>query len=382
MINSKIALNLFTVLICFILTFSCKNHNKTFKNQNNAIDFQPILDSIYNSNKDCVGLMVHVESPEKKISWTGAIGVADTVTKIALQKDNPILIASNTKTYIAAAILRLVEDNKITLNDAVATLISQKSREVLEKEGYNLEEIKLKHLLSHTSGIFDYAGSGEFFDFIENKPNYRWTRDEQIKLATSAGEPLGEVGMVFSYSDTNYLLLSEIIETITQKHFFIALRELLSFEKLNLNTTWFSSLEDYPNHTKPLAHQYSSSERINSYSLDHSFDLYGGGGLAATTKDLAMFLHYLFSNKIFDNPETIKLMYGEMVPEKAQENNYFFGLSYTEFDGTGGLGHNGYWGSAVNYVPNLKTTIAVAVLERDQQSLLLDLNRSILEKLK
>lgn len=381
MVNSKTALIFFSVIFTFI-TLSCKNEIKASKQQISTIDFQPILDSIYNNNKNCIGLMVHIEAPNKRISWTGAVGVVDTVTKKALQKDNPILIASNTKTYMAAAILRLVEENKTTLNNPIAPLISQKSREVLEEHGYNLEAIKLKHLLSHTSGIFDYAGSGKFFEFIEKRPNYRWTRDEQIKLAVTSGKPLGEAGMVFSYSDTNYLLLSEIIETITRKNFFIALRELLSFKELHLNTTWFSTLEDYPKNVKPLAYQYSSSERVNSYTLDHSFDLYGGGGLAATPKDLALFLHNLFTNKIFKDPETLKKMYDESIPEKAQENNYFFGLSYIEFDKIKGLGHNGYWGTAVNYFPELNTTIAVAVLERDQDSLRLELNRSILNKLK
>ena len=220
------------LVILVLIVLGCKNRINITKNDTNEVVFQSVLDSIYKKNKNCIGLMVHVEAPDKNISWSGVIGVSDTINKEKLQINQPVLIASNTKTYVAAAILILVEQNKIRLNDAIEDYITKKSQLVLEKGGYKINNIKLKHLLSHTSGIFDYAGTDEYFERIIKNPKHRWTRDEQIDLAITLGKPLGNVGEVFAYADTNYLLLTEIIETITKKvfyHLIVVTRDRLNY---------------------------------------------------------------------------------------------------------------------------------------------------------
>ncbi|MDG1728289.1 MAG: serine hydrolase [Algibacter sp.] len=373
-----------SLFVCFILVglTSCKAKKQNGKVVSNDIIFQKILDSIYHQNEDCVGLMAHIEAPDKDISWNGAVGFSNKQTKSVLEKDQPVLIASNTKTYVAVAILRLVEQDKIELDSNIENYISPKSKRLLESHGYQLKDISVKHLLTHTSGIFDYAGSGDFFEFIKTQPNYRWTRDEQIQLAMSSGKPLGAPGDVFSYSDTNYLLSSEIIETLTGQDFYTAIRELLNFEGLNLDATWFSTLEEYPKNIKPLAYQYSTEEGVHSYSLDHSFDLFGGGGLAATTKDLAIFLYSVFNNKVFEKPNTLELLFTEVDTKQPKEWSYFLGISPVDFNDIKGFGHNGYWGTVVNHYPELNATISVFVLERDKRHLRVNVSRAYLEALK
>ena len=81
--------------------------------------FQFVLDSIYQTNKDAIGFMVHVESPDKDISWTSSVGLSGKNTTEKLHKNQPLLIASNTKTYISAAILKLVENRRIKLNQPI-----------------------------------------------------------------------------------------------------------------------------------------------------------------------------------------------------------------------------------------------------------------------
>ncbi len=372
---------LFVVSFTVVL-FGCKKEKKVVEIKSDNVIFQSILDSIYDKNQDCIGLLVHIAAPEKNISWSGAVGIADTINKLKLQENHPVLIASNTKTYVAAATLRLVEENKISLDTAIKDYISDTSRIALTKEGYDLSEIKLKHLLSHSSGIFDYAGTNEFFERIIKDPKHRWTRDEQIALALSLGEPLGVSGEVFSYSDTNYLLLTEIIETITEIPFYDALRDLIGYEKINITSTWFPTLEETPKKSIPLAHQYFSSSGLSSYNVDCSFDLFGGGGLASNMQDLAVFAQNLFSNNVFKNPYTTQIMYGNEVPKVARDNGYFFGLSSVDYNEFKGYGHGGFWGTAVNYFPELNATISVAVLERDKRVLRVDVNEAYLKLLK
>ncbi len=369
------------LLMLVILLLGCRD-SKPSSNmvQDKAEVFQTILDSIYDQNKEALGLMVHIESPDKNISWSGVAGTSDK-DGTQLKEDQPVLIASNTKTYVSVAILRLVEQSKLDLNQAIDTLIFDKTNKLLKAEGYDTSQIKIVQLLNHTSGIYDYAGTEEYMRLVKKDPKHRYSRNEQIQLAVSMGDPLGKAGEVFAYSDTNYLLLTEIIEDITKKPFYTSIRQLLNYDKLAMHATWFSTLEAYPKNLRPLAHQYWTSEGFDSYNIDHSFDLYGGGGIASTSKDLAMFCQSLFNNKIFDKPETLNLIYTKAEPNQPMEGDYYLGLSSVDFNGVKGYGHGGFWGTAVNYFPELNASIAVFVLDRDKRILRVDINKAMLKAL-
>jgi D-alanyl-D-alanine carboxypeptidase len=70
---------------------------------------QAVLDSVYRTDTTMVGLMLHVEAPDRSISWSGASGRSAKGGE-ALHPEAPFLIASNIKTYVSATILRLVEE--------------------------------------------------------------------------------------------------------------------------------------------------------------------------------------------------------------------------------------------------------------------------------
>ena len=120
---------------------------------------------------------------------------------------------------------------------------------MMSNVGYDLKEIKISHLLSHTSGINNYTESPIFKKKLEAEPKYRWTRFEQIEVAILQMDKVGKPGYQYEYSDTNYLLLTEIIEQITGIEFYRAIRQLLDFEKNGINSTWFEGLESAPNGT-------------------------------------------------------------------------------------------------------------------------------------
>ncbi len=83
--------------------------------------------------------------------------------------DQPVLIASNVKSYFSAVILRLQEEGKLNLQDPIEKHLSKKTAELFKNDGYDINEIKIKHLLSHISGIVDYVNT-DYFDFINKKP--------------------------------------------------------------------------------------------------------------------------------------------------------------------------------------------------------------------
>lgn len=336
---------------------------------------QSVIDEVFRQHPDSVGLMVHVEAPDQGISWSGAVGVADLEKKTPVNPKQPALIASNVKTYMSAAVLRLVEDGALKTDQPIAELISEKSAGLLRADGYDLKAIKVSHLLSHTSGLHDYIDEN-YLVFTQKNPRHRWTRDEQIALSVKIGEPLGDPGEVFRYADVNFLLLGEILERLTAKPFFTAIRDLIGYKKNDLDETWFFTLEEKPANALPLVHQYYTSMGFDSYEIDTSFDLYGAGGIAATTEDLALFSQSLFNGEIVENHEVLKQIFTSAETTDGTDHHYHFGLSSSEIEGFQAYGHGGFWGTVVQHIPKLNASIAVFVLERDKRILRKDILES------
>ena len=324
--------------------------------------FQSKIDSIYEKNKDAVGIIVHVEAPKQNLSWSYAKGVSDIKTNEVLKNQQPVLIASNTKPYVAAAILRLVEKNDILIDEPIKKLLSKKTRLLFEKDGYDLNAITVKHLLSHTSGIQDYVDDA-YFEFVNQHPQYKWKKEEQIKRAIEIGKPQ-KVGEKFSYGDINYLLLTEIIEQKTHQPFYTAIRDLLKYKELGLTKTWFIDLEKYPTKTLPLAHQYSDENKWDSYDINPSWDLYGGGGIASTAKESALFFQYLFDGKIIQNKKILDLMSTYVLP--SEQSKYCLGIFHFDM-GFNAYYHGGWWGTDVIYSPETDATISVFTLQKSFQ---------------
>ena len=282
---------------------------------------------------------------------------------------------------MSAAILRLVEMGKFGLNDPIERLISPETSKLYIEEGYDLKSITVAHLLSHTSGIFDYVNAKEFFANLKADPNYHWTRESQLKLALTGGDPLAAPGEGFAYADSNYLLLGEILERFTRKPFYTSIRELVNYEKHGLDCTWFAMLEDKPARANKRAHQYAGAYNLNSYEMSLTFDLYGAGGIVATAEDLAKFCQYLFEGKLFDDPKTIDLIYTKIETKAEVDPKYYLGILEGDVNGMKSYGHGGFWGSAVQYIPELNASISVFILERDHNKLRKDVLDGIAAKL-
>ncbi len=367
-------------LLIGLLFFSCKNskETKTIAEESPKIEvqqFQKIIDSIYKANPKSIGMIAHIESPKNGISWSGSAGYSNKDSKIKLLPDEPVLIASSIKTYVSATILRLQEKGKLNINDPIEKHLSEKTTTLFKNDGYALDKIKIKHLLSHTSGIADYVND-DYFEFINKNPKYRWTRNEQLELATKIGEPLGNPQETFKYADVNYLLATEVIEQKTQKPFYTAIKELLKYNELGYNNTWFPTLEEKPKHTKELVHQYWNEEnwgerKLNfdwdSYDQDISWDLYGGGGIATNMKELAQFSYDLFNGKIIQNKDFLNLIKTDVATTDGVPKIYRLGIADATIKGLQSLGHGGFWGTMFFYIPQLDASIAVCVLERNEK---------------
>ncbi len=365
----------------FLLTVSCKESGASQKaDASPAETFQNVLNEVVAQNKDVPGIMLHVEAPGLNISWNGAAGVSDVETGTPIQANQPFRVASVTKTFVATAILRLWEEGKLSLDDPISKYISETHTEILKRGGYDPDKIKIRHLLSHTSGLFDYAvGSRSYVDAVKQDPKHRWTRTEQLQGAMDWGKPYGAPGSQYHYSDTGYILLGETLEQVYGKPLATALRELVGYERLGLSATWLESLEAPPTSTGDRVHQYL--DETDTYDWDPSIDLYGGGGIVATTSDIARFYYQLFQNKVYTNAATLDSMIQKIsFPAKPQtektrkgprrEPDYRFGVEVIEIFGQEVYLHTGFWGTQVAYIPNLNASVAINFIKGDNLFLL------------
>lgn len=334
-----------------------------------AADLTALLDSALAATPGLPGAMLRVEAPSLGFVWNKAVGLSDRATGDSLRVEQPLRVASNTKTYVAAAILRLVETGKLGLDAPIAPHLLPASIATLKADGYRPDRITVRMLLQHTSGIFDYAttgvgGSGmalygPFFERILTDPTHRWTRAEQLALAMTTGDPYGQPGEKYHYSDTGYNLLGEILETVTGQPMQVAVRELLDFGKHRLTTTWFETLDSIPTGSLPRVHQYLDSLDTNAF--DGSIDLYGGGGLMANLEDLARFYRALLRGDVFAERATLDSML-VMSPQSIGEGGgYGMGIGRAQYGDVLCYGHGGFWGTAARHCPALDLTVTAAV---------------------
>lgn len=303
------------------------------------------------------GELLHVYAPKLGVQRSFAAGLFDRESKRRLEPQHVFRIASVTKTFVAAALLRLHEDGKLNIDDPLQRYLPQVYAEALEAGGYPTRTITLRHLLTHTSGLYDYAMDLRYMGTALKEPQHRWTRLEQVQFALKHGKPYFAPGAGYHYSDTGYVLLGEIVERVSRKDLAQALRTLLDFKKLGLKSTWLETLEPAPREAPELSHPYLGTR--DTVAFDPSFDLYGGGGLVSSTEDLARFFRGLFTQQVFHKPQTLALMLEiPVVNRTGNAGNYALGIFRRNGGGEDCWGHSGFWGTEVYHCPRSDVTFA------------------------
>src|SRR5262245_39742058 len=110
------------------------------------------------------GVALAVVTP--RLRWTGSAGHAALGSQAALDPDAAFRIASVTKTFTAAAILRLVEQGGLGLDDPIAEHVAPATAALLRRGGYDPDAIRVRDLLMHTSGLYDYASDPKFVEYV------------------------------------------------------------------------------------------------------------------------------------------------------------------------------------------------------------------------
>ncbi len=224
------------------------------------------------------GMIVYVDEAGKPPAFYTA-GWHDRKNKIPADPKALFKIASISKLYVAVAITKLVNDNRLSLDKTLADYFPE-----LVGRIENAEKITLRLMVKHRSGIPNYTDHPGFW---ENPPK---SREETLELALDLPANF-EPDEDYGYSNTNYLLLSELIDKVVgySRHQYIKEEILIPLE---LNNT-FSSLSEV-----------DIDDVMSGYYVGYEADLKTNKqGMLATAEDVGIFLRALNDGSLFDEGE-------------------------------------------------------------------------------
>ncbi len=257
-----------------------------------------------------------------KIVFTGAWGLADREKKLPLKLDTRFNLGSMNKMFTAVAVARLAEQGKLRYTDTVgAHLGDYPQKEVAAK-------VTIHHLLTHTGGTGDIFGP-------QFGPNIEKLRNPADYLALYGSRaPAFEPGARFAYSNYGFVLLGAIIEQVTGKSYYDAIRELVYVPAGMKRSDSFWKNEDTPN----LAKGYTGPERKDNYDSRPMRGSPAGGGYS-TVEDLERFAAAVLTGRLV-KPETVALL-TTAKGDRQDGAGYGYGFGESLTGGVRGFGHGG-----------------------------------------
>ena len=224
------------------------------------------------------GMIVYVDQAGKPAEHYTA-GWHDRKNKIPARPKALFKIASIGKLYVAVAISKLAKENRLSLDKTLADYMPE-----LVGEIENADKITLKLMVQHRSGIPNFIDNPNYWT---NRPNFN---KEALELAIEMPASF-EPGEDYEYSNTNYLLLSQIMDRVLGYNHFEYIKEQILIP-LNLNNT-FSSLSAV-NLDNVMSGYYVGEEE--DFKTEEQ-------GMLATAEDVGIFLRALNDGSVFNEGE-------------------------------------------------------------------------------
>jgi CubicO group peptidase (beta-lactamase class C family) len=254
-----------------------------------------------------------------KVLLDHSYGLRDVANNLPNDSATIFNVGSITKQFTAAVILKLQEQNKLNVSDKINKYFS---------DFRNGDKISVEHLLTHTSGIFNYTDDKVFMQTLATKPI---TREKM--MAVFKDKPLKFVpGSDWEYSNSNYILLGYIIEKVTNSTYEAVVQDLI-FKPLKMESTGFDlKTLDSPNQAKGYI-VYSNQDSKESEEFDPTVS-YAAGAMYTTPRDLNKWLNAIAAGQVISKASLNKAM----TPYK---NNYGFGNYIYTLNGKTVIAHGG-----------------------------------------
>lgn len=260
-----------------------------------------------------------------EVIYKKAFGIANLELNVPMRTEMVFRIGSVTKQYTAIAILKLMEEGKISLRDSV--------QHYIKSVPYKGHTITIKNLLTHTSGIKGYDG----LDFhIPNAIRIDFSPKQWID--SLANLPLDFIpGTKFNYSNSNYLMLGYIIEQVSGKSYKNYLAENI-FKPAGLSATYYDSpLMIIMNRADGYIKDSLTFRNADYISMSH---VYSTGALVSTIADLYKWHTALHTYKIVKK-ETLEKAFTPFRLSDGSQSQYGYGWFIMNIQGSQSIGHGG-----------------------------------------
>jgi D-alanyl-D-alanine carboxypeptidase len=269
-----------------------------------------------------------------------AAGLADIERGQSLEKNHGFHIASVTKAVTAVAVLKLVDQGLVGLDETLPDYLPGSLVDAIPFSA----RITVKQLLTHRSGLYSPNNDAAYWAPLigpeADQPDY-WSSEEIVAFADGErNEPLFAPGNDQAYGDINYVLLSLIVEAVTGTPYKAFVAEEL-FRPLGMNHSYFlSDLEKQQTPPFPRVKAYTVISEIitEAFAFSDSFPRVAGGlaetsegqersdgaaGIMSTASDLDRFFRALFDGELLSDRSTAFLL---EVASRAGDNEEALGV--------------------------------------------------------
>jgi len=281
-----------------------------------AQQYQAIINSYV--KKGLPGIVLLIEDSHGL--WIGSSGKADIGNNIDMAPCSISKVASITKLYIGTLMLKLQEEGILSLDDKVNKYIPDD----LIKHVNNADECTIRQLLNHTSGIYDIIADKGFYMALLNNPEKKWKPDELLKFANNKAAQFA-VGSDESYSNTNFLLASMVINYAAKRPHDQVLREKI-LDPLNLKHTYYYPHDNLLENTAQGYFDLYNNGNIENLTNYNTGSGNGYGGIYSSVNDLKKFIKALLVDKVILNAASLQQMLTFTGEEKDMHRAFGMGI--------------------------------------------------------
>jgi CubicO group peptidase (beta-lactamase class C family) len=274
-----------------------------------------------------------------KIVSEGYFGVANVEFNVPI-KDNTIFhLASITKIFTSMVIMKLHEEKLLDIEDAVTIHIDHLPQ--------SWNDVKIKHLLNHTSGIENHFRTKEWMQLRNDQQDILSLKDA---IEFSANVPLKFMpGSQYSYSVTGYMVLGLLVEEITGSSIEVLAEDMI-FSPLQMNQTIYGDYRAVIKNRNSQVYTFQNGP-FETWNFTYGQSGTTAAGLNSTIHDLNKFFKALELGILINN-ENLKLMFAPTQLPDGSTIAYGLGWDIKERFGRKAYGHEGGGCCWIYYYPD------------------------------
>ena len=286
-----------------------------------STEYQRWLDEAYPADGPGAAVIV---VKDNEVVFRSASGMADMELNVSLTPDNVFRLGSITKQFTAAAILLLEEQGKLSTGENINKYLPD-----YPTQGHT---IKIEHLLSHTSGVFNYTRIPGYFHGEIRKD---LTTEELIAVFENLPMDFAP-GEQFGYSNSGYVLLGAIIEKVSDLSYAEFIQTNI-FDKLGMKNSHYGGQKIILNRANGYEGEVGNYSNADFLSMTQP---HAAGSLLSTVDDMVIWSSALFGGELLSRDSLKKMTTGFKL-NNGEISEFGFGFMIRERFGEKEIAHGG-----------------------------------------